>query len=132
MKVAQHFSAGKMMQKTRPSRSGTIEPLGSESRMGLHKYKQRSIVPSGTNCLLETLPSNKLLGYFHRVPAGQYSSHATNPYVDADGQPPDWVIFTESLPPPPSLSLPAQPLSYCGLRRTSQDDSLDAGPSLHN
>jgi hypothetical protein len=68
MKVAQHFSAGKMMQKTRPSRSGTIEPLGSLSRIRLHEYKQPSIVPDGANCLLKTLPSNKLLGYFHRVP----------------------------------------------------------------
>jgi hypothetical protein len=62
MKVAQHFSAGKMMQKTRPPRSGTIEPLGAEPRMGLHKYKQPSIVPSGTNCLLKTLPSTEVLG----------------------------------------------------------------------
>ena len=62
MKVAQHFSAGKMMQKTRPSRSGTIEPLGSYSRMRFHDYKQPSIVPSGTNCLLKTLPSTEVLG----------------------------------------------------------------------
>ena len=45
MKVAQHFSAGRMMQKTRPSRLGTIERLGSQSRMRLHEYKQPSIVP---------------------------------------------------------------------------------------
>jgi hypothetical protein len=58
-----------------------------------------SIVPAGTEMSFCNISHHFVLGYFHRVPPGQSSSHAPKSYVDADRQPPDGVGFRPAIGP---------------------------------
>jgi hypothetical protein len=72
MIVAQHLSAGLVFSKASVPQ-GTIEyRLGSANHVG-GPDDTISIVPTGRAPLLQPEPSNKLLGYFRRVPLGQLS-----------------------------------------------------------
>jgi len=53
-----------MMQEDVSVPPGTIETPGF-GRTQFRERKQRSIVPSGTGCLLKPLTQHFVLGYFH-------------------------------------------------------------------
>ena len=132
MKVAQHFSAGFMLEKTRPSRQGRLK----ESVSARSLVDGNSIVPAGTDALRNAHPALKCWAIFITSLSGRFffpRRGSADRYVDAHARPWCWATFIRSLPPAPRRRFAmARPCSLrarrarrakvaCGLRRTGRD-----------
>jgi hypothetical protein len=69
MKVAQQLQCWVRIDYDDSVPDGTIEAVGSRSRLRLCERKEPSIVPSGTG-QKKRLPSTEVPGYFYWVPPG--------------------------------------------------------------
>ena len=101
MKVAQYEVLGNNAKKNvRPGRDDRSVLASGPLVHGFSSVSSRRSSLAGRTSLFASFPSTSYWATFTKSLRDESSAHASKPYVDADGQLPDWVGVQKSDPVP--------------------------------